>query len=278
MSNINSYIKTKDYLVTKEEFNLVYDAENDMLITKPQPSELSKYYDPENYISHNDQGSTLIEKVYQKVKTYTLNKKVKLINRYSNLDKTILDIGCGTGEFLIYAKNKNWDTYGIEINNGARKKAEEKKIRTTEKLEDISNKKFNVITLWHVLEHLPNLEKQIKKIESLLTKNGTLIIAVPNYKSYDALYYKEHWAAYDTPRHLWHFSQKSISNIFQKNHFTVVETLPMHFDSYYVSLLSEKYKNGKTNYIKAIYRGWLSNMRAKSTGEYSSLIYILQKQ
>lgn len=278
MSQNKLFIKTKDYLVTHEEFNLEYNEEKDMLITVPQPKELSKYYDPHNYISHKDEGSNMIEKVYQKVKIYTLNKKIKLINRFSNSSKTILDIGCGTGEFLTYAKKNNWETYGVEVNPIARHIAKEKKINTTEKIENITETKFNTITLWHVLEHLPDLENQIKKIRTLLLDKGTLIIAVPNYKSYDAQYYKQYWAAYDTPRHLWHFSQKSISILFKKYNFTVIETLPMYFDSYYVSLLSEKYKNGKTNYIKGMYRGWLSNIQAKSTGEYSSLIYILKKE
>lgn len=272
------FLKTKDHLVTQETFNLVKDSTYDMLITEPQPKSLDDYYQEENYISHSDDVKSVFEKIYQIVKSYTLRKKIKLINQFSLNGKNILDIGCGTGEFLAYAKNNNWKTFGVEPNLKARQKALEKKLTIVEKLELPNTNKFDVITLWHVLEHLPNLQEQIVKIKNLLSDEGTLIIAVPNYKSYDAAYYKENWAAYDTPRHLWHFSQNSITEIFNEHNFKVVKTLPMRFDSYYVSLLSEKYKNGRTNYLKAIFRGLLSNLKARRSGEYSSLIYILKRE
>ncbi|SIQ03409.1 class I SAM-dependent methyltransferase [Maribacter ulvicola] len=278
MPNKISHLVTKDYLVTHETFELEYDSKTDMLVTKPIPLDLDKYYDPNNYISHSDNGNTLLEKIYQFVKKYTLNKKVHLINKHANQGKGLLDIGCGTGEFLYNAKNKNWKTIGVEVNEYARRKAIAKNITTFKSLTELDEQKFEVITLWHVLEHLPNLEEQISKIKSLLKKNGTLIIAVPNYKSYDAQYYKQYWAAYDTPRHLWHFSQKAIKEVFAKEQLTVTETIPMFFDSYYVSLLSEKYKNETSNYLKAFYRGFISNWRAKSSGEYSSLIYVLKNK
>ncbi|MDO6471628.1 bifunctional 2-polyprenyl-6-hydroxyphenol methylase/3-demethylubiquinol 3-O-methyltransferase UbiG [Maribacter sp. 1_MG-2023] len=278
MPNNISKISTKDFLVTLESFELEYDSKTDMLVTKPIPQDLEKYYDPNNYISHSDSGNGLLEKIYQTVKKYTLNKKVKLINEYTTEEKKLLDIGCGTGEFLISAKNKNWETIGVELNDSARKKALDKKLEIYKSLDDLNNQKFDVITLWHVLEHLPDLDNQINKIASLLNKNGTLIIAVPNYKSHDAQYYKEFWAAYDTPRHLWHFSQNAIKSIFKNKKIKVVKTLPMYFDSYYVSLLSEKYKSGSSNYLKAFYRGFISNMKAKTSTEYSSLIYVLKKE
>lgn len=274
----NIKIKTKDYLVSQEKFNLIFDEESDMLITDPKPKNLEKYYDPKNYISHSDEKNSFIEKVYQEVKKITLKKKVKLIDQYSLKEKTLLDIGCGTGEFLAYAKNKKWNTVGVEVNQMASKKATNKNLEIYKTTKDLPSTKYNIITLWHVLEHLPNLDEQINNIKKRLEKNGTLIIAVPNYKSYDAEYYKEFWAAYDTPRHLWHFSQNAIKIIFEKHNFRVDKTLPMYFDSYYVSLLSEKYKNGKSNYLKAFYRGLVSNIIAKSNGEYSSLIYVLKKE
>jgi predicted SAM-dependent methyltransferase len=145
-----------------------------------------------------------------------------------------------------------------------------------EQLLKFNSQSFDVITLWHVLEHLPNLENQLSTFKRLLKSNGTLIIAVPNYKSYDALYYKSFWAAFDVPRHLWHFSEDSISKLVSKQNMRVEKTLPMKFDSYYVSLLSEKYKNGVSNIFNAVRVGWLSNFKAKRSGEYSSLIYIVK--
>jgi 2-polyprenyl-3-methyl-5-hydroxy-6-metoxy-1,4-benzoquinol methylase len=278
MSKNKTYLTTEDYLITKERFSLEFDDNYDMLVTTPSPKNLDKYYQTTNYISHTDNAKNIFEKIYQLVKKYTLRKKIKLINQFSKNGKSILDIGCGTGEFLAMAKKENWNTFGVEPNQKAREKTALKNINVTASLEKIGPQKFNVISLWHVLEHLPDLQNQIKKIAVLLKDEGTLIIAVPNFKSYDAKHYKEHWAAYDTPRHLWHFSQNSISRIFKEHKFKVIETLPMKFDSYYVSLLSEKYKEGKQNYFKAIYQGWLSNYKANSTSEYSSLIYVLKRE
>jgi 2-polyprenyl-3-methyl-5-hydroxy-6-metoxy-1,4-benzoquinol methylase len=278
MSKNKIYLTTKDYLITKEKFSLEVDLNYDMLVTVPQPKDLDKYYQTTNYISHTDNAKNLFEIIYQIVKKYTLHKKIKLINQFSKNGKSILDIGCGTGEFLAMAKSENWATFGVEPNLQAREKTNLKKINVVASLEDLEHQKFNVISLWHVLEHLPDLQNQIKKISALLKEEGTLIIAVPNFKSNDAKHYKEHWAAYDTPRHLWHFSQNTISRLFKEHNYRVIQTIPMKFDSYYVSLLSEKYKKGNLNYIKAIYQGWLSNYKANSTSEYSSLIYVLKRE
>ena len=144
-------------------------------------------------------------------------------------------------------------------------------------LKAYSNKKFDVITLWHVLEHVEHLSEFISQLHDLLSEDGKLIVAVPNYKSDDAVYYKEFWAAFDVPRHLWHFSQNSITTLFSKVNMVVEKTLPMKFDAFYVSLLSEKYKTGKMNLINSFYRGFVSNWKARSTSEYSSLIYIIKK-
>jgi 2-polyprenyl-3-methyl-5-hydroxy-6-metoxy-1,4-benzoquinol methylase len=277
MSGYKSYITTEDFLVTHDKFDLLYDRNMDMLLTHPRPKELSHYYNSDAYISHHDSAKTFIDKIYKLVKSYTLNRKVELIETYSNQEKTLLDIGSGTGEFLQRASKNNWKCYGVEPNKKARKLAISKKLDIEKSLEALGQKKYDIITLWHVLEHLPELDEQITKIESLLKSNGTLIIAVPNYKSYDAKHYGSHWAAYDAPRHLWHFSQQSISKLFENKKLKVIRTKPMLFDSYYVSLLSEKYKTGRPNFIKAFYQGCLSNWKAKSSGEYSSLIYILQR-
>ena len=278
MSENIIHLTTKDYLLTNEEFSLEIDTYYDMLVTKPQLKNLDKYYQTTNYISHTDQSTNLFEKIYLIAKKYNLNKKTKLINKFSKNGKTILDIGCGTGEFLANAKKENWTTFGVEPNSQAREKAVSKKLNVVENLEKLGQQKFNVISLWHVMEHLPDLKNEIKKITNLLTEEGTLIIAVPNFKSNDAIHYKEYWAAYDTPRHLWHFSQHAISKLFKEQNFKIIQTLPMTFDSYYVSLLSEKYKNGKQNYFKAIYQGWLSNYKANRTSEYSSLTYVLKRE
>ena len=145
-----------------------------------------------------------------------------------------------------------------------------------DQLAEFEKRSFNVITLWHVLEHLPNLDNQIQVFKSLLKENGTLIIAVPNYNSFDANYYKHFWAAFDVPRHLWHFNQKSMKALFKSKSMEIVKTIPMKFDAFYVSLLSEKNKKGFMNPIKAFWIGWRSNLKAKHSNEYSSLIYVIK--
>lgn len=271
------YIKTKDHFNTQEIFVLEYIEALDLLKTSPSPKNLEKYYAHQDYISHTDNNKTKIDKIYQKVKNYSLIKKVQLINKLDVKEKRILDIGAGTGDFLKIASKDKWKIEGVEPNQYARQKASEKNIVLQERIEKLKNEKFDVITLWHVLEHLPDLENQVKKINNLLTERGYLIIAVPNYKSYDAHYYKDYWAAFDTPRHLWHFSKKSIQLLFIEHNIKLIKTKPMLFDSFYVSLLSEKYKTGKNNYMKAFLIGLISNIKGLFTKEYSSHIYILQK-
>ena len=270
-------LKTKDYSLTGEEFELRENTDYDLLITYPVPKDLDKYYEFDEYISHTDSKKTIVDRVYQVVRNYTLKKKLQLINEQKNSLKKILDVGCGTGDFLAICKKNGWTTLGIEPNKKARNISLTKKLVIKEKLEDVQNEKFDIITLWHVLEHVPNLSEYINRLKELLTDNGTLIIAVPNFKSYDAEYYKQHWAAFDVPRHLWHFSKNSIQKIFKEYNMELIKTVPMKFDSYYVSLLSEKYKNGKMNPLKAFFIGFKSNLKANTSKEYSSHIYLLKK-
>jgi 2-polyprenyl-3-methyl-5-hydroxy-6-metoxy-1,4-benzoquinol methylase len=235
-----SYLNVKDHSVSGEEFELVYNEEFDFLETHPQPSEdkLGDYYESEDYISHTDAKRNVFEKVYHLVKGVALKRKLKLINSLihtnNSEDKKLLDVGCGTGDFLKTAKENSWKVFGIEPNENARAIANSKSENSVFNIEHLLKfepQSFDVITLWHVLEHLPKLESHISVFESLLKPNGRLVIAVPNYKSYDAKYYKNFWAAFDVPRHLWHFSQTSISRLVKIKNMEVVKTAPMSFDA-----------------------------------------------
>jgi len=250
-----------------------------MLVTQPQPSldNLGKYYESVNYISHTDGNKTLFEKAYQIVKNIALKNKLSLINNLSKDKGKILDIGAGVGDFLATAQQNGWQSVGVEPNDKARAIAEKKGVTFVEKTEDLPDNSFDIITMWHVLEHVPALENQIMELKRLVKLNGTIIIAVPNFKSFDAVYYQEYWAAYDVPIHLWHFSKTAIKLLFEKHNIRLVKVLPMVFDAFYVALLSEKYKTGKMNFIKATYIGLKSNWKAQKSGEYSSHIYILKQ-
>lgn len=277
------YLTCEDYTVSNKKFDLMYNTEFRMLETFPQPKgdDLASYYKSSDYISHTDAKKSVIDKVYQIVKKVALNNKVKLINSFKTERKNLLDVGCGTGDFLVTCKNNGWNVVGVEPNKNAKELAESKISKQASSsifldINELDSNKFDVITLWHVLEHVPNVEEYILKLKSLLKPNGVLVVAVPNYKSYDASYYKEYWAAFDVPRHLWHFSKTSIQKLFSKEQMQVVKILPMKFDSFYVSLLSEKYKTSKSNFLKAFYIGLKSNIKAASSKEYSSLIYIIK--
>ena len=281
MKNNNAFI-VKDHSVSGEEFQLKYHIDFKLMQTLPQPSEdnLDSYYKSEDYISHTDSKRNLFEKAYHFVRNIALKKKLKLINSFNTDTKELLDIGCGTGDFLSIAKNANWNVTGIEPNEQAREIANSKtnnSVYNNMQLHQLKENSFDVITLWHVLEHLPNLEMHVYRLERLLKPNGKIVVAVPNYKSYDAAYYKSFWAAYDVPRHLWHFTKESIKILFSRYDMKVEKILPMKFDAFYVSLLSEKYKTGKINYLRGFWIGMKSNLKALRSGEYSSLIYVIKK-
>jgi len=280
--------KVVDFSVTHQTFELNYNPILQLYKTEPQPSEaaLPEYYKSDEYISHTDANKNFLDKIYQKVKRITSKSKLKLIEKHvGSNEKTLLDIGCGTGDFLLTASTANWSVVGVEPNPPALSLAKDKLKANTELftsldalLNGIENKKFNIITLWHVLEHVPNYDEYITKIKLLLKPEGTLIIAVPNFNSFDAKYYKSYWAAYDVPRHLWHFSKSSINSIFLNHNMYVKNIKPMWFDSFYVALLSEKYKTGKNSFFKPFWVGMLSNLKAVINKESSSLIYVIQNK
>lgn len=278
ISNKKHFLTVKDHSVSKEIFDLYHDETLDMLITHPKPSleSLGKYYESEDYISHTDNKRSLFEKAYHFVKQIALKNKLDLINSFQPSKGRILDIGAGTGDFLLTAQENGWQTIGVEPSPKAKGIAIKKGISFVDDTKELESHSFDTITMWHVLEHVPDLDAQIKELKRLLKQNGTLIIAVPNYKSFDAKHYGAFWAAYDVPIHFWHFSKKSIQLLFAKEGMKLQKVLPMKFDSFYVSLLSEKYKSGKMNFVKAFFIGLQSNWKAKRNLEYSSHIYVLK--
>ncbi len=278
MNHFDNYLKTKDFLVSGESFDLVHDKELDLLKTVPQPKleELGRYYESEDYISHTDDKKGLLSSVYQLVKKWSLRNKTKLIFTQNLGVGSLLDVGAGTGDFLKFAKERGWKVQGMEPNTKARSLALEKGIALKNSLDEFKGEQFDAVTLWHVLEHIPNLDETISILIDLVKPGGSLIIAVPNYKSFDATYYGNFWAAYDVPRHLWHFSKIAIEELFSVN-FKMEKIKPMVFDSFYVSLLSEKYKTGKSFSLKAFWIGLKSNLKGNTSKEYSSHIYCLRK-
>lgn len=281
-SAIQPQLSAKDHTVSQKEFAIWHCNNCTAGFTQDVPGQdtIGAYYASENYISHSDTKKGIINSLYHTVRKRTLQSKRKLVENETGLPKgTILDIGCGTGAFLDTMKQAGWSITGLEPDDTARQKANELyHIQPQEpgKLFELTAGTYNAITMWHVLEHVHQLHEYIAQVEKLLATNGRAFIAVPNYTSADAATYKTNWAAYDVPRHLYHFSPASMENLLSQHGLKLKTVKPMWFDSFYVSMLSEQYQNGKGNIVKAFFNGFMSNLKALGdTRKCSSVIYVI---
>ncbi len=279
-ADLRSHIICKDYTVSGEDFVLKRCDSCDLLITTPRPDSLEKYYQSEDYHSHSDKSTSLFGSIYANVRKLTTSWKVRIVKRLTP-HASVLDVGCGTGIFLSACSASGVGIAGVEPSPIARAIAERNTgIKISAALEDTTGT-FDLITLWHVLEHIPDLQPKLTLLREKLNHGGHLLIAVPNHNSHDADHYQEKWAAYDVPRHLWHFSKTSMKKLFEKNGLELVDIIPMKLDSFYVSMLSEKYRSKKLGVLDMIRGGWeglKSNINSSKSFQYSSLIYIARKK
>ncbi|MEO6837579.1 MAG: class I SAM-dependent methyltransferase, partial [Ginsengibacter sp.] len=279
--NISVVLSAKDYTVSGDKFEIWECKDCTQRFTQniPEKENIGAYYESQDYISHSDTSKGLVNNLYHKVRKRTLIQKRNLIKNITGLKNgNILDVGAGTGAFLNTMKVANWNGIGIEPDKNAREKAKELygiTLEDSEKIYSLPSQSFDAITLWHVLEHVHDLHEYVEQLKKLLSANGILFIAVPNYTSTDAKIYKEFWAAYDVPRHLYHFSPKAMKNLLKAHGLKIEKTKPMWFDSIYVSMLSEKYKTENSHPIKAMINGGISNLKTLlDNSKCSSLIYI----
>ena len=277
-NRIKRIAQPKDHLVSNETFDICLDFNTQIAKTLPRPplNELSKYYATDKYISHQNKRISLFQKLYGLVQRVMFFKKKSWISPFLADDKSYLDFGCGTGALVEYLQNEGWKAYGVEPNEKARKVLSNDQIVGT--TAELTEQEFNTIGLWHVLEHLPDPEKTINDLLERLSKDGKLLIAVPNFKSWDANHYKSYWAAYDVPRHLWHFSSDGLESFGKSLDLTIVEKRGLFFDAFYVSYLSEKHKKTFFPLLMGCLKGLYSNIRAFFNGEYSSLLIIFKKK
>jgi 2-polyprenyl-3-methyl-5-hydroxy-6-metoxy-1,4-benzoquinol methylase len=277
-----TFLQSSDLFLTKEEYTIVSCNSCGMKFVNPRPdaSEIGKYYESSDYVSHDAGKKSGLNFLYKRVRNISIKNKYKLVKNTAK-GKKLLDIGCGTGEFIFFCKQHGFDVKGIEPGEKPRSYAQTKyklDVYGEDYLEQLTLQDFDVITLWHVLEHVHLLHERMKKIVEIMKPDGALIIAVPNSDSWDALYYGKFWAAYDLPRHLYHFSRETMQILAQKHSLKIDRTIPMKLDAFYISLLSEKYAKGRKNYFRAIINGIRSNNFArKNKKNYSSLIYVLKK-
>jgi ubiquinone/menaquinone biosynthesis C-methylase UbiE len=278
------FLECPDHFLTKQKFKIFRCGKCGFLFTQghPDESEAGKYYESDDYISHSDSSNTITEKAYQLVRKIMLKRKVSLIKRSTGISNgNILDIGCGTGHFLNSMKLSGWSVTGIEKSDKARNYAESKfnlEVSDTSQIAKLNSGTFDCITMWHVLEHFHEPELIMKEISRLLKPGGLCVIALPNSNSFDANYYESYWAAYDVPRHLWHFSPETFSLFAGLCGFKVTATITLPFDVFYISILSEKYRGNsvpqlaglikaKFFFLRSLFRKWKS----------SSMIYLLKR-
>ena len=271
----------KDEFLTHEEFQIHECSSCGLLFTEPRPSKdkIGSYYKSEEYYSHQENKHGFIPKVYEKVKTVNLKRKYKIATKGLK-DGKVMDIGCGVGDFLHTMEKHNWECTGVEPYEDAKMIARKRikaSLYSPEETDEMPDASFDLITMWHVLEHVDDLKWQVEQLARLIKPNGRIVIAVPNYKSYDAQYYKELWAAYDVPRHLNHFNKKVLANIFKTKGLKLIKTDKLIWDAYYISYMSEQYKHHKLALIRGAFRGLISNYKARKSGEWSSLVYVFEK-
>lgn len=278
-TQLNNQLVCKDNLKSNESFALVNCIKCGFLFTNPRPTQstIGFYYDSDKYYSHHTSFSP-VGMVYSIIKSFNLKYKIDLLNKISNGKGNLLDYGCGQGDFLASAKKDGWNIKGVEVDTDARNNSIQKNGNViAASIDELKGSTFEVISLWHVLEHIHELDNTFKSIKNLLAKDGKILIAVPNYKSYDGQLFKEYWAAYDVPRHLYHFERKTMKDFAVKHKMKIVAEYPLLFDAYYISLLSDLKGIGLGKLWKAYTNGKKSNEEAKKNGEYSSIIYILGK-
>lgn len=285
--SFSNYLNAEDYTVSHREFTIQQCNSCYFLFTNPRPNaeSIGEYYESKDYISHHDDNRSLMNAVYTRVRNHTVEGKVNMLNGYAKGKGSLLDIGCGTGVFVQACQGAGWHVSATEPDPGARESAA-KKLGTTvaESIfsSALQDKKFDVITMWHVLEHVHLLNETVSWLAEHLAENGTIVIAVPNPQSADAQKYGRFWAAYDVPRHLYHFTKDAMKTLTKKHGLLVMDILPMWFDSFYVSMLSSKYRSGSIRLPESFIAGLSSNIRGRASRRdalnTSSLIYIIQKQ
>lgn len=281
---IGEYLQTSDHFLTGEKFALARCSHCGFLFTQDHPGseEIGRYYESANYISHNDSAEGISASIYRIVRKFMLKKKRKIVCRATGLKSgNVLDIGSGTGHFLAAMQESGWQVNGIETNEKAREFSKGQfgiEVLPAENIGSLPFASFDIITLWHVLEHFQDPFSYAEEIIRLLKPGGTCLIAVPNCSSYDAIYYREFWAAYDVPRHLWHFTPSTFKLFAEKNGLSICSVRSLPLDVFYISILSEKYKETGLNFMMGILKGtWFFLLALFNRKKSSSLIYLLQK-
>jgi len=283
-TNIDLHLQTNDFFLSSEPFSLFRCLSCGFVFTQDHPDEkeISNYYASEDYLSHNDSARGLTSILFRFSRKIMLGRKRKITEKAAGLIKgRLLDIGCGTGHFLNVMKKAEWEVKGIEINDKAREYAVSSfgvEVINPGLIALLETNSFDIITMWHVLEHFQDPVMYLSEVSRLMKADGVCIIALPNCSSYDAEHYGKFWAAFDVPRHLWHFSPFTFQLFTQKSGFKIKSVKSLPLDVFYISMLSEKHRGNRLYFITGIAKGgwfWFLSLFKKT--KISSLIYILKK-
>lgn len=282
-SSFAHFLQCKDYVTSGEMFNLDKCTNCNFVFTNPRPSfdECGKYYESEKYVSHKDNDKSFVLFLYRWIRNRNFKWKHQLISKYKPEKGKLLDYGSGLGTFLNYCKEKGWDSVGMDVSQNARNIVKERyniEVFPNSQIKEQESNHYDIISLWHVLEHIYDLDETIFEIHRILKDSGTLFVAVPNRKSHDAMHYKEKWDAYDVPRHIYHYSPEDMTILMNRLGFELVEQQGMFFDAPYVSMRSEMHSGKNMKLIRGVFRGLISNFKAVSNHNYSSVLYILKKK
>lgn len=277
-AQINLWLK--DEFLTKKDFHICECLNCGLLYTMPRPSKekIGAYYKSDEYYSHQENKKGFVPRLYEAIKKINLKHKFRLASRDLPVGR-LLDIGCGVGDFLRVAENKGWQCTGVEPSEEAREIARQRikgDLLYSEDLEQLPDQSFDLITMWHVLEHVDDLKWQVAQLQRLIKPNGRIVIAVPNYRSYDGRFYNAYWAAYDVPRHLNHFNRTVLTKMFKTSGLSLVCMDKLVWDAYYISFMSEQYKHHFMPLVRGVFRGLVSNAKARRSGEWSSLVYVFR--
>ncbi|MCX6330261.1 MAG: class I SAM-dependent methyltransferase [Bacteroidia bacterium] len=282
---IEDYLLTRDYFLSRETFKLVKCSGCGFIFTQDHPdaNNIDRYYASDDYISHNESATGFLNNLYRLSRRLMLKRKRAIVKNFTGLRKgTILDTGSGTGHFLSVMKEAGWTAKGVEINDKAREFSVSTfglEVISPEQLSSLPSGSFDCITLWHVLEHFEEPFRYASEILRLLKPGGSCILALPNCQSFDAEHYKEFWAAYDVPRHLWHFTPVTLGIFAEKTGFNLKCTKSLPPDVFYISSLSEKYKGSNLSLIAGMINGlWFSLKSIFNKNRSSSLIYFIKKK
>lgn len=278
-AQINLWLK--DEFLTKKDFHICECLNCGLLYTMPRPSKekIGAYYKSDEYYSHQENKKGFVPRLYEAIKKINLKHKFRLASRDLPVGK-LLDIGCGVGDFLHLAEHNGWQCTGVEPSEEAREIARQRikgDLLYSEDLEQLPDQSFDLITMWHVLEHVDDLKWQVAQLQRLIKPNGRIVIAVPNYRSYDGRFYNAYWAAYDVPRHLNHFNKTVLTKIFKTSGLSLVSMDKLVWDAYYISFMSEQYKHHFMPLVRGVFRGLVSNAKARRSGEWSSLVYVFRQ-